>query len=108
MVIDSIQVNPLHLPFQAWPMMMAPAYGGSEPLAPQGLLGQTIGGLGSLVPWQAAPMVVPWGGPPVYMGGPWAPPAAVGPLQTTPASEQQALHMLMQEVTAGPIRKLHD
>ncbi len=29
MVIDSIQVSPLQLPFQAWPMMMAPAYGGS-------------------------------------------------------------------------------
>jgi len=67
------------------------------PLAPQGVLG-SLGG-----PWvsQAAPA-------PGALGGPWAPPAAVGPLQTTPASEQQALHTLMQEVTAGPIRKLHD
>lgn len=138
MVIDSIQVSPLHLPFQAWPMMMAPAYGGGEPLAPQGLIGPTIGGLGSLLPWQATPMMVPWGGQPVHMGGPlapqsvfgglggpwasqaalapvpgalggpWAPPAVVLPLQTTLAAEQQALNTLMQEATAGPIRKLHD
>src|SRR5215831_14922852 len=111
MVIDSIQVSPLHLPFQAWPMMMAPAYGGGEPLAPQG--GQPVymggppvpqsvfGGLSG--PWipQAAPA-------PGAVGGPWVPPAAAGPLPITPASEQQALHTLMQEVTAGPIRKLHD
>jgi hypothetical protein len=32
----------------------------------------------------------------------------VVPLQTTPAAEQQAITMLLQEVTAGPIRKLHD
>ena len=138
MVIDSIQVSPLHLPFQAWPMMMAPAYGGGEPLAPQGLIGQTISGLGNLAPWPATPMMVPWGGQPAYvggplapqgvfggfggpwasaaapapmpgvLGGPWAPPAMVVPLQTTPAAEQQAITMLLQEVTAGPIRKLHD
>src|SRR5262249_13573837 len=132
MVIDSIQVSPLHLPFQAWPMMMAPAYGGGEPLAPQG--GPTMGALGSLWPGPATPMMVPWGGQPAYVGGPpvpqsvfgglggpwvpqaapapgavggpWGSPAAVGPLPITPASEQQALHTLMQEVTAGAIRKL--
>lgn len=138
MVIDSIQVSPLHLPFQAWPMMMAPAYGGGEPLVPQGLIGPTMAGLGSPLPWPAPPMLVPWGGQPVYMGGPlvpqsvfgglgspwasqaapapvpgavggpWAPQAVVFPLQTTPAAEQQALTTLMQEATAGPIRKLHD
>jgi len=138
MVIDSIQVSPLQLPFQAWPMMMAPAYGGGEPLAPHGLIGQTIAGLGSPLPWQATPMMVPWGGQPAYVGGllapqnvfgglggpwasqavpapvpgvvggPWAPQAVVFPFQTTPVAEQQALHTLMQEATAGPIRKLHD
>lgn len=108
MVIDSIQVSPLHLPFQAWPMMMAPAYGGGEPLAPQGFLGPTMNGPGSLWPWPATPMMVPWGGQPVYVSGAWTPPAVMGPWQTTPASEQQALQTFMQEVTAGPTRKLHD
>ena len=134
MVIDSIQVSPLQLPFQAWPMLMAPVYGGGGTLAPQGLLGgllgglaapagqtiggffgqqpgdqfgQTIGALGSPVPLQAMPMLVPWGGPPVYGGGLLAPPAAAVPVQTTPLTEQQALNTLLQEVAAGPIRKLH-
>src|SRR5262245_41291028 len=138
MVIDSIQVSPLQLPFQAWPMMMAPAYGGGESLVPQGLIGPNMAGFGSFLPWQAPPMLMPWSGQPVYMGGPlapqsvfgalgspwasqaarapvpgamggpWAPQAVVFPLQTTPAAEQQALTTLMQEATAGPIRKLHD
>lgn len=114
MVVDSIQVSPLHLPFQAWPMMMAPAYGGGEPLAPQSLLGPTMVGLGSLLPWQATPMMVPWGGQavpvpvPGALGGQWTPQAVGLPLQTTLAAEQQALHTLLQDATAGPIRKLHD
>jgi hypothetical protein len=136
MVIDSIQVSPLQLPFQAWPMMMAPVYGGGGPVAspgytsslmsgltgpagptitgffgqpqPGGQSGQTVSGLGGFVPFQAVPMMTPWGGQPVYMGGQFAPQAAMVPFQTTPASEQQALDSLMQEVTAGPIRKLHD
>lgn len=135
MVIDSVQVSPLHLPFQAWPMMMAPVYGGGEPLASQGLLGPPMGGLSSPLPWQVTPMMVPWGGQPVYvggplmpqsvfgglggpwasqavpvpgaLGGPWAPQAVGFLLQTTPVAEQQALNALMQEATAGPIRKLH-
>lgn len=142
MVIDSIQGGPLQLPFQAWPMLMAPAYGRGEPLAPQGLIGPTMGGFGSLLPWPAMPMVGPWGGQPVYLGGPlasqgligstvgglggpwaapatpapipgtlggpWAPQAVVAPFQITPAVEQQAVIALMRDVTAGPIRKLHD
>jgi hypothetical protein len=136
MVIDSMQVSPLHLPFQAWPLMMAPVYGGGGAAAspgytgslmsslvgspgptitgffgqpqPGGQPGQTMSGLGSFVPFQAMPVMGPWGRQPVYMGGQFAPQAAMVPFQTTPATEQQALDSLMQEVTAGPIRKLHD
>ena len=50
MVIDSIQVSPLPLPFQAWPMMMAPVYGGGGPMTPQAVM----------VPFQTTPSTRFW------------------------------------------------
>lgn len=148
MVIDSIQVSPFHLPFQAWPMMMAPAYGGGGSLTSQGLPGSMLSGLagpasqmlggyfgpppfvGSSplggqpplggqfgptlssfcrpIPFPDTPMPGPWGGLPVYTGGPLALQAMGVPVQTTALIEQQALNSLLQDMTAGPIRKLHD
>jgi hypothetical protein len=101
MVIDSIQLNPLQLPFQAWPMMMTPAYGAGGPLAPQGFIGSP----GS---FYTTPMMLPWGGQPAYLGGQLASQAGVVPFQSTVTTEQQAIDSLMQTLTAGPIRKLHD
>jgi len=102
MVIDSIQSNPFQLPFQGWPMAMAPAYGMGGALASQGLS-------------QAAPLTA-WGygsGSPVPHGlpGPMAMPLGppmLAPSQATWQAEQQAMDGFLREAAAGPIRKLHD
>ena len=99
MVIDSIQGNPFQLPFQAWPMAMAPAYGVSGALAPQ--LTAPVYGSGSLVP-QGLP------GP---MGMPLMPLQVMptpAPSQAMLQAEQQAMNGFLREAAAGPIRKLHD
>jgi hypothetical protein len=114
MVIDSIQVNPFQLPLQAWPM--APAYGASGPLALSeplatwlsglaGAAGQPIGGAGGFLPLPTGPLTAPLYG------------SSLVPLQAVPTlvpsqamlqAEQQALYGFLQEVAAGPIRKLHE
>ena len=113
MVIDSIQGNPFQLPLQAWPMAMAPAYGMSGALTPQGLFGnvpsvlagpasQPIGNLSGLLPWQTAPLTTL-----VYGSGSPVPPM-LAPSQATLQAEQQAMDGFLREAAAGPIRKLHD
>ena len=113
MVIDAIQGNPFQLPFQAWPMAMAPAYGMSGALTPQALFSnvpgvpvgpasQPIGNLSGLLPWQTAPLTTF-----VYGSGSPVPPM-LAPSQATLQAEQQAMDGFLREAAAGPIRKLHD
>ena len=113
MVIDSIQGNPFQLPFQAWPMAMAPAYGMSGALSPQGLFGnvpgvlagpanQPIGNVSGFLPWQAAPLTA------LVYGGSAPVPPMLAPSQAALQAEQQAVDGFLREAAAGPIRKLHD
>ena len=95
MVIDSVQGNPFQLPLQAWPMAMAPAYGMSGALTPQGLFGNVPSGLAG----PAAALV--------YGGNSPVPPM-LAPSQATLQAEQQAVDGFLREAAAGPIRKLHD
>ena len=109
MIIDSIQGNPFQLPFQAWPMTMAPVYGVGGPLTPQGLLGSMLSG--GLI---GQPQL---GNPLVLQSFPGSTMLPMVPLQATPTlpppqvmlqAEQQATQSFLREATAGPIRKLHD
>ena len=113
MVIDSIQGNPFQLPFQAWPMAMAPAYGMSGALNPQALFGNVpgmlagpasppIGNMSGFLPWPAAPLT------PLVYGSSSPVPPMLAPSQATLQAEQQAMDGFLREATAGPIRKLHD
>ena len=95
MVIDSVQGNPFQLPLQAWPMAMAPAYGMSGALTPQGLFGNVP----SVLAGPAAALV--------YGGNSPVPPM-LAPSQATLQAEQQAMDGFLREAAAGPIRKLHD
>src|SRR5919198_5894035 len=113
MVIDSIQGNPFQLPLQAWPMAMAPAYGMSGALTPQGLFGnvpgmlagpasQPIGNLSGLLPWQTAPLTAL-----AYGSGAPVPPM-LAPSQAMLQAEQQAVDGFLREAAAGPSRELYE
>ena len=113
MVIDAIKRNPFQLPLQAWPMAMAPAYGMSGVLTPQGLFGnapgvlagpasQPIGNVSGFLPWQAAPLTA------LVYGGSAPVSPMLAPAQATLQAEQQAMDGFLREVAAGPIRLLHD
>ena len=95
MVIDSVQGNPFQLPLQAWPMAMAPAYGMSGALTPQGLFGNV-------------PSVLAGPATALVYGGNSPVPSMLAPSQATLQAEQQAIDGFLREATAGPIRKLHD
>ena len=95
MVIDAIQGNPFQLPFQAWPMAMAPAYGMSGALTPQGLFGNV-------------PSVLAGPATALVYGGNSPVPSMLAPSQATLQAEQQAMDGFLREAAAGPIRKLHD
>jgi hypothetical protein len=111
-------------------MAMAPAYGMSGVLTPQGLFGNVPGGLAGaarppisnpsgFLPWQAAPLaalvygsgsLVPQGipGPMAMPLGPLQVMPMLAPSQATLQAEQQAVDGFLREAAAGPIRKLHD
>ena len=95
MVIDSVQGNPFQLPLQAWPMAMAPAYGMSGALTPQGLFGNV-------------PSVLAGPATALVYGGNSPVPSMLAPSQATLQAEQQAMDGFLREAAAGPIRKLHD
>ena len=95
MVIDSVQGNPFQLPLQAWPMAMAPAYGMSGALTPQGLFGNV-------------PSVLAGPATALVYGGNSSVPSMLAPSQATLQAEQQAMDGFLREAAAGPIRKLHD
>jgi len=95
MVIDSVQGNPFQLPLQAWPMAMAPAYGMSGALTPQGLFGNV-------------PSVLAGPATALVYGGNSPVPSMLAPSQATLQAEQQAIDGFLREAAAGPIRKLHD
>ena len=95
MVIDSVQGNPFQLPLQAWPMAMAPAYGMSGALTPQGLFGNV-------------PSVLAGPATALVYGGNSPVPSMLAPSQATLQAEQQAVDGFLREAAAGPIRKLHD
>jgi hypothetical protein len=95
MVIDSVQGNPFQLPLQAWPMAMAPAYGMSGALTPQGLFGNV-------------PSVLAGPATALVYGGNAPVPSMLAPSQATLQAEQQAMDGFLREAAAGPIRKLHD
>jgi hypothetical protein len=111
-------------------MAMAPAYGMSGVLTPQGLYGnvpgvlagsasQPIGNQSGFLPWQATPLTAFVYGSgslvPQSVPGPMAMPLGLlqampmlAPSQATLQAEQQAMDGFLREVAAGPIRKLHD
>jgi hypothetical protein len=111
-------------------MAMAPAYGMSGVLTPQGLQGnvpgvlagsasQPIGNQSGFLPWQATPLTAFVYGSgslvPQSVPGPMAMPLGLlqampmlAPSQATLQAEQQAMDGFLREAAAGPIRKLHD
>jgi hypothetical protein len=76
-------------------MAMAPAYGMSGALTPQGLFGNVP----SMLAGPATALV--YGG-----NSPVSP--MLAPSQATLQAEQQAMDGFLREAAAGPIRKLHD